>query len=378
MRVSHVCCVAPPEIGGMGRAALEEVERLNARGIESVLLAPGRTSAMEVPDPPFVTRLPTTWRVGNAAQFVGLRAAVRGVDLVHLHYPFYGTAESLLWRPLPSDPPIVMTFHMDAVVGGWRAPIMWSLRAFVQPRLLEHVRRIFVSSFDYARHASIATFFELHPDRVQELPFGVDTNFFSQGPGCLDKFYFPVDLPVFLFVGGLDRAHAFKGVPNLLRAFAPLANRSRLLIVGDGDLRGEYEDEALRLGIRAQVSFVGRLSEEDLRDAYRTADVFVFPSTSPAEAFGLAAIEAEACAAPVIASDLPGVRTVVRDGETGILVDPNNRSALHKAMEKLLHDKPYRLILGEAARRFVMEKFSWQRHMDDLVAAYEDVCTSRS
>lgn len=374
MRVVHLVCVAPPEIGGMGNAALREVEGLRAKGIDALLIAPTAPGITESTDA--IQRVVPHWRLGNAATLGDLKSLTTGADVIHLHYPFYGTAESLLLSELKI--PVVATFHMDAQTSDWRQRIIRFHQRWVQPRLLNRVKRVLVSSLDYARHSSLASFLIRHPERVRELPFGVDTEIFSRGPSQRERFGLPSDAPLFLFVGGLDRAHAFKGIEQLVQAFARVDKTAHLVIRGDGDRKAIYEQEMRRLGVRDRVHFLPRLSQTELRDLYRSVDVFVFPSTCQAEAFGLVALEAQACGVPVIASDLPGVRTVVRDEETGLLVPPGDVGRLSEAMQRLLNDVPLRHTLALRARTIAHESYAEQQHIDQLIQVYQSVCGSRS
>jgi glycosyltransferase involved in cell wall biosynthesis len=374
MKIVHVSCVAPPEIGGIGRSALREVAGLRALGVEATLVAP----EVDLPhgDRSFVHRLKPLWRFGNASALAGLGDVLAKADVIHLHYPYYGTAEGILmsYRHLP---PIVVTFHMDATASGWKGWIFTLHRWLIQSWVMPAARRILVSSFDYAKNSSLRNLFRAHPERVEELPFGVDTDVFSPGPNRRERFLIPEGSRVVLFVGGLDRAHAFKGIDELLTAFSKLDVHDHLLVVGEGDLRPSYEERARSLGVANRVHFLGKLDQESLVDAYRTADVFALPSTSAAEAFGLVALEAQACGVPVVASDLPGVRTVVKRDETGRLVPPGDIDLLMTALRDLLDDPQARESMSKAARKHA-EQYSWERHVERLREIYRGVCVSRS
>ncbi len=380
MRIVHFACVAPPEIGGIGSVALREVTLLRGRGMDARLVVPKSRvmySQGERVERSFVEVVDPLLRVGNAAVLSDLDRWVSGADVLHIHYPFYGTAEFLLTR-YASRIPTVVTFHMDAQATGLKGMAFFLYRHLVQQSLLARASRILVSSFDYARRSSLATLLSAHPERVRELPFGVDLDFFSPGPSQAGRFGIPEGAPVILFVGGLDRAHAFKGTHELIHAFAGVDLSAHLLIVGDGDLKSVYQEEARRLGLSDRVHFPGRVNDVTLRDAYRSARMFVLPSTSAAEAFGLVILEAAACQLPVIASDVPGVRTIVRRGETGLLVQPKDMQGLRDAMTQLLINEDTRRDMGERARQFVLEQFSWDRHVDGLMEVYREVCASRS
>jgi glycosyltransferase involved in cell wall biosynthesis len=177
-----------------------------------------------------------------------------------------------------------------------------------------------------------------------------------------------------LFVGGLDKPHYFKGVPKLLLAMTASALKdARLIIVGDGCLRPGFEAYARKIGVSGRTIFAGSVAEEELPAYYRLADAFAFPSLDRSEAFGIAALEALASGVPVVASDLPGVRTIVRDGETGRLAVPGSASSLAAGLGEILADEALRHRLGAAGRAMVERHYAeesgrerWKRLLESL------------
>ncbi len=373
MRILHLSCVAPPETGGIGQVAFEVVRRLVVRGEQAQLIVPQMRGKKTEPDGPFVKRLAAFPRWGNAAALSNLEPHLDEADVIHLHYPFYGTAEQVAQYCLLHRKPLVMTFHMDAKAPMPLGIIFDLYRIFAQPAILRACKKIVVSSFDYAETSSTAGFKREHPDRFVELPFGVDHAWFHPGADSRARFGFTPEMRVVGFVGAMDHAHRFKGIPELFAAVKDLSSNVHLLLVGDGDQRRVYETKAKELGITERCHFAGRLSHDDLVQAYRSMDVFAFPSTSAAEAFGLVAAEAEACGVPVVASNLPGVRTVVRDGETGILVPPKDVNALRVALSKILDDQGLRSRMSEAAHQFAVARFNWDTHVQGLMDVYREV-----
>ncbi len=368
MKIRHVACIAPPKLGGIGTAALRMVEGLAARGHQAELVVP------MIGDQVFdalVRPWPERVGWGNASLLHDPRALFEGVDVLHLHYPFYGTAEALLWSKPPI--PVVVSFHMDAMADDWRGRIFDAHRRFVQPRLLASASAIVVSSLDYARHSSLGFLLARSPERVHEIPFFFDERVFfpAQERDARDGRVRA------LFVGGLDRAHDFKGLEYALRAVAAVPE-TLFSVVGEGDARTSYEALAQELGVQDRVLFLGKLPLEELVRAYQAADVLLFPSTSSAEAFGLVAMEAQACGTPVIASDLPGVRTVVRDGETGWLVPSRDVSALAERLRYLACHRAEMVGFRERAALHAKNTYCEERVMDQLEALYTDVCASRS
>lgn len=367
MRVAHLACVAPPELGGIGRVAAEEVRHLNEAGIEARLFAPViRTRQNE----PFIEGVSSLWRLRNAGTLFPGAVLAWKPDVIHIHYPFYGTAE--MWLAFPSAIPIVLTYHMDAAPEGWRKLVQRIHARFLQPFVLKRAKALLVSSRDYMEHSALASLMPMLGDRLKEVPFAIETDQLIPVPHHNA-------IPRLLFVGAMDAAHAFKGVHELLEALSGLTELPWTLdLIGEGSLRADYMAFAQEKGLESRVQFLGRCSDERLKEGYQQSDLLLFPSTSRAEAFGLVALEAQSCGVPVIASNLPGVRTVVRDQQTGLLVPPGDVQALQDAIRALLTDSERRIRYGVAARAHALSRYSWQVHTDELVRMYKQVCASRS
>jgi len=189
---------------------------------------------------------------------------------------------------------------------------------------------------------------------------GVDSAFFSPEPAVRSS------LPLFSYVGRLKR---YKGVDLVLRAFARVVNSSaRLEIAGAGDHRPQLERLARSLGVESRVAFVGFISAEGKRDLLRRSWASVF--ASPKEGWGLTNLESAAAGTPVIASDSPGLRESLIDGETGMLVRHGDVAALAAAMEQLAGSRDTIERLGIAGRRFA-ERFTWERTAEDTLSHLE-------
>jgi len=166
--------------------------------------------------------------------------------------------------------------------------------------------------------------------------------------------------PVFAYLGRLKK---YKGVHIVIRAFARMRNRrASLSIAGAGDYRDELERLARSLDLADRVRFLGRISEPEKLALLRRAWGLVF--ASPKEGWGITNLEAAACATPVVASNSPGIRESVRDGETGFLVPHGDTQAMAAAMDRLADSPALVEKLGQQARRFA-ESFTWERAADE-------------
>jgi glycosyltransferase involved in cell wall biosynthesis len=365
MKVALVTPVYPPYRGGMGAVAAQDARDLKARGFEVAVYTPdyGRDKNPEA------IYVHSPFKIGNAALLPALFKRLGRVNLVHLHYPFYG-AEIFVWLwSVLKRRPYVMTYHMRPHAPDWRQIIFTLHRWLIEPWIIRRASAIFVSSLDYAQAVG------LRHRHLIERPFSVDGQKFSPGlaPQVRDRYHLPASACVFVFVGGLDQAHVFKGVDVLLRAAATLPPTPawRLLIVGEGDLRSSYEGLARELGIADKVIFTGAVSEGDLPTVYQAADVHVLPSVSASEAFGLVTLEAAASGLPSIVSDLPGVRTLVVPGQTGSWVTSGDLAGLAAALRLLLDDPELRKRQGLQARQRISQDFHEDKLAECLVEVYK-------
>ena len=174
--------------------------------------------------------------------------------------------------------------------------------------------------------------------------------------------------PLVLFTG---RLVPYKGVDVLLRAMATVD--ARLVVVGDGPLRGALEAQA-RDTCGGRVTFAGIVADEELTALYHACDVFVLPSVTRAEAFGMVQIEAMACGKPVVSTSVSsGVPWVNQHQETGLIVPPADPDALADALRCLLGDAALRVRLGNGGRRRVAREFTAATMAERTVALYRAV-----
>jgi glycosyltransferase involved in cell wall biosynthesis len=204
----------------------------------------------------------------------------------------------------------------------------------------------------------------------------VDTDAFRPGPddaGIRARHGIDPDAPVALFAGALDRAHHFKRLDLVIDALAKVQARDLvLLVVGGGELLEEYRERARTAGVRDRVRFAGAQPHAQLPEFMRAADLLVL-ATEPPESFGLVLVEAMATGLPVIATDIPGVRTIVRDGENGLLVPRDDVSALADALDRIATlPAAERERLGAQGRADCEQIYAWPRVIDRLEAVYAD------
>lgn len=362
LRIAHVTATFPPYYSGTGMVCLHNAVGLARLGHEvTVITAAHPPGEYEYPSDITVRRLPVKFRIGNAPLLPSL-LKLKNYDIIHLHHPFIFGTELVCVAARAKGIPLVMTHHNDLVGDGLRPLLFNMYSALSLPLLFSTACKFIAVSLDHARECRLAPRFQQRWRDVIEIPNGVDETRFKPGidtSALRQRLGIPSGAKVALFVGVLDRAHHFKGVNYLLQAFAVLNDpKAHLLIVGEGEMRNNYEEQAKSFGLFGKVHFVGAIPNNALPDYYNAANLVVLPSLPP-ESFGVVLLEGMACNLPVIASDIPGVRTVVDNGRDGLLVPPANVEALSQALHTLLADTVRSEEMGSRGRKKVETLYSW-------------------
>jgi len=374
-KINIVTPIYPPRAGGIGSVAYYSAKTLSKKGFDVCVFVPNygkKETEKEVFEGINVVRVKPAVEYGNAAFIPEVSRFLKNGDVVHLHYPFYGGAEVIHFYKKRLRLKIVLHYHMDVVGGGFKSIIFWIHKKLILPLIIKNADSVIVTSDDYALNSIIAKYYKQYRGKFFPIPIGVDTeNYFPENPNReLMSKYNPEEKKVILFVGGLDDAHYFKGVRQLLEAVAPIED-ILLFIVGDGNRKKSYESYAHDLGIKAKVKFFGKVPLEMLRPLYNMCTVFVLPSTDKSEAFGMVLTEAAACGKPVVASDLPGVRTVVDDGKSGLLAEPSNVEDLRKKIVQILSDDSLQRGFGHNGLKKVQKEYRWDVVAEKFIRLYE-------
>lgn len=378
MKIAHVCATYPPYQGGTGNVCAHNAQQLAQRGhaVSVFTTAHPAAPAQESLQGVQVRRLSPVVRFGNAALLPALAQAMADYEIVHFHYPFFG-GEAAVLGARRGRIPLVITYHQDVLLTGLPGLVEKLLRPTSSRWVLRSAARLLFTSHDYGAASHARRLLQGRQAQIGEMPNGVDADFFTPGPPspALQRRFCPRgDERVLLLVAALDQAHYFKGVTVLLEALRPLPGEVRAIVVGEGELRPAYQARAGELGLGERVSFAGRVSLDELRDYYRLADLNVLPSTTMGEAFGLVLIEALACGTPVIASNLPGVRSVVAQGVDGWLTLPGDPLALRQALTEALALPQAQLRrMGAAGRRKVEQRYTWKAIGARLEALYQEL-----
>ena len=359
-----------------------EVERL-ASGLQLFRVQAGPCAPMEKGSLPEVVDHFVQTMIDRAAR--QYPAEARPYDVVHSHYWLSGQAglrAADIWGA-----PLVHTFHtLGAVKNGSLAggstpepPI----RLAGERSLARAADRILVPTDTEADE--LISLYGACAGRISVIPPGVDRTLFRPRP----KTEVRAELgfgpePLLLFVG---RLQPLKGPDVAIRTLAEasrrdpaVAGRAILAIVGgpttasDGTL-ASLEALARELGVAERVRFFPPQIHVELARFYAAADVVLVPSRS--ESFGLAALEAQACGTPVVAAGVGGLREVVRDERTGLLVTGHDPADHAEAVLRLLRDPAFAARLSANAVRHA-GRFSWDVTAADIASVYREVALRRA
>ncbi|NOT33138.1 MAG: glycosyltransferase family 4 protein [Candidatus Eisenbacteria bacterium] len=277
-------------------------------------------------------------------------------DVVHTHAPVVPTLPLLSIQIAPCAQ--VGTFHTTGNPDAW---LEWSCRLLEKDvgRLHERIA-VSKTARKFAAH-----FF---PGEYHVIPNGVDVTRFHPEVEPFEEHREPGVVNL-LFVGRLDPR---KGVHHLLAAMPGVVARSnvpvRLLLVGDSYLRHKLQ-ASVPANLRDRVRFLGHVPSNDLPRWYATGDIFVSPASGQ-ESFGIVLVEAMASGRAVVASDIPGYRTVVTPDRDGVVVPPGDVNALAEKIAGLVNDPVKRASIAARGRERALE-FAWPHITDQLERVYE-------
>jgi glycosyltransferase involved in cell wall biosynthesis len=309
-------------------------------------------------------------------------AGVKGFDVVHLHYPFiFGAELTMLGRLRRASRRQALLVHYKnrLVAGGVRGVAFGAYERTVSPALIRAADRVCVLSPDHANSVPyLRRAGERSPEKLIEMPNGVDAELFSpcDGGEMRKSLGIPGGAPVVAFVATLDRAHHFKRLDVAIEAIARSNERPHLVVAGGGELLEDFRGVAERAEVGDRIHFLGAVPHGELPGVLRAADVFLL-TTEPPESFGIVLIEAMACGLPAIATDYPGVRAVIDEGQTGLLAPAGDAAAVAAALDRLAGDEALREKLGAAGRAKAEREWSWPRLVDRMDAAYAEAIEVR-
>ncbi|HUY74617.1 MAG TPA: glycosyltransferase family 4 protein [Candidatus Dormibacteraeota bacterium] len=367
MRVGLVSPYDFASPGGVNDHVRHLARRLRQLGHEARIFAPSSRadidfdsarfyrigSPISIPVNDSVARITLSFHLANRVAAI---MEEERFDVVHFHEPL-----------MPALPMTMLRMSTTANVGTFHAFARSNVgyyygRPLLKP-YLEHLHRGIAVS-EPAR-AFVNRYFPDYPLRV--IPNGIDTEAYR--PGLAPIRHLMDDNINILFVGRLEKR---KGVGDLLRAFHFMQSRVpkvRLIIVGDGPLRGRVESYVSRHRL-PNVVLAGYVPESVKPRYYDSADIFCAPATG-AESFGIVLLEAMASGLPVVATEIAGYMSVLEPGRDSITVQPNSWRELGASLVILVRDAELRGRLGAFAHEKA-RRYSWDAVTTDVLEVYQE------
>jgi N-acetyl-alpha-D-glucosaminyl L-malate synthase BshA len=364
-----------PTYGGSGAVATELGLQLAARGHEVHFVSyaqPFRLGhfrervffhEVEMEDYPLFEHPPYSLALAVAIHDTALR---EGLDLMHVHYAIPHATSAWVAREMMApdrDLPIVTTLHgTDITLVGLHP----SFHAITRFSIVRSQGLTAVS--DFLREETIRDF-AVPRNRIQVIPNFIDIDTWRPDKEpCHRATLAPGGEKIVMHVSNF---RPVKRVEDVVDVFARICEKvdARLVLIGDGPERPRAMDRAEELGVTSRILFLGKHASVD--ELLACADLFLLPSE--VESFGLAALEAMACGAPVVASRVGGLPEVVVHGETGYLFSAGSVEEMAEAGIEILKDSGRHKAMSEAGRRVAVERFSAASVVPRYETFYEDI-----
>ena len=330
-RRGHAVTLAAPEESRIHREAA-------GYGVQAVALPIGRK------------------RPGGVWALRGLLARER-FDVVNTHSSTDTWLAALACRTLAGAPPLVRTRHISAPLPA-NAATRW-----LYTRATDRI----VTTGEKLREQMLRET-GIEPARVVSIATGIDLARFRPGDraAARARLGFDAQRPL---VGIVATLRSWKGHRYLLQAVAAMQPRDvGVVVVGDGPQRALLEALADELGLGPRADFVG--NQDDVVPYLQALDVFCLPSYAN-EGVPQALMQAMACGLPVVTTPVGSIEEIVADGDTGVLVPPEDAQRLRGAIERLLDDPRQRSVLGERAAAVAAERFGEDLMVDRMLAVFE-------
>ncbi len=370
MKIAFVISTFPPRIGGMGQVALNQALGLVRLGHEVTVFTLDYNLRLSSNDIKIVY-LSSFFRLGDAGLVPQLFTKLRGFNLLHLHFPFYGGGAMVFLASIFYRVPYVVTYHMDAQPRGLvKNIIKFFSDKIVGVFLLKKAKKVILVDQSIDQFSLIEN---VAVEKVVTINNAIDTEIFSK------KIVLATDLGVpelngkkiLLFVANLMPV---KRLDLVLEAMANLSDPELVLIVvGGGYEETDYRVIAKQLNLEQSVYFIGQINDQKtLAKYYSLAQATVIASDY--ESFSLVALESLACSRPVIATRISALQNKIESEINGLLFTAGSSDDLAKKIKEFFDFSPeQREKFGHNGREQVIKKFSMEKNLEELVNVYKSI-----
>ncbi|HEY2552174.1 MAG TPA: glycogen synthase [Streptosporangiaceae bacterium] len=376
LRVALLTREYPPEIYGGAGVHVEYLARELAGLVDLAVHCQGADRAGAVAHQPWPLLADANAALRTLSADLSMTAAVAAADIVHSHTWYANLAGHL--AALLYGVPHVLTAHSLEPLRPWKAEQLgggYQVSSWCERTAIESAAAVIAVS-DGMRADILAAYPAVPPGRVLVIRNGIDTSQYAPDPGTgvLASYGIEPDRPSVVFVGRITRQ---KGLPVLLRAAERLDPAVQLVLCAGQPDTPELAAEVTALAAHLQATrsgvtwLSGMLAREEVIQILSHATVFACPSLY--EPLGIVNLEAMACGAAVVASRVGGIPEVVADGQTGILVPPDDPAALAGALNALASDQDRAAAMGRRGRERAVAEFSWASVAAQTAGLYSEL-----
>lgn len=371
MKIAQVVSTFYPKIGGMGEVCRWESHKLAEVGHKvTVFTMDYQEEAID--DFNFqICRLRPFLRLGDGGILPQLFWRLKDFDIIHLHYPFYGGEQWVYWHCVFSKKKLVVTYHMDAHSGGWKAVVQKINDWLWAKKILRRADKIILP--DESEDEQFKMIRYLPDYKIVKINNSVDLTVFA--PRAITSAELGLEKydnwHKLIFVGNILPVKRLDLVLWALKDSDE--GRIVLFVVGGGYKIRYYKKLCRSLNLEERVVFLGPIQDKNLLARYYNfCDAVVVPSDY--ESFSLAGAEAMAVGLPIIGSDIAGVRGRVKNGVNGLLFCKGSRGSLTDALNKFFAlPEEERARWRRKSREFAENELSFARHGQKLLAVYNSL-----
>lgn len=289
-------------------------------------------------------------------------------DIIHTHLPTPWAADWSAVISLVKNKPLVLTYYNNILGEGIYYYVAKVYNLTILPILLKLAKKLIIT---HKRYVDYSPYLKDYVKKIEIIPVGVDLEKFKVLNPRREQ------QKIILFIGLLDKFHRYKGLDYLIRAIDLIRKQIsevKLIVGGEGNLKGEYMKLAKSLKLDKQIDFMGFIKQEELVKYYNRCDVLVLPSiSSKQEGFGVVLLEAMACAKPVVTTNITGLAEEIKEAQAGIVIEPKNVNSLSEAIVEILRDQNSAQAMGRRARQLVEKEYSWNNVARKIERLYMEV-----
>lgn len=287
----------------------------------------------------------------------------RNMDVIHVHWPIPNGLGAIFLKKI-YNVPYISTVYGEEIHLSKRYHMIPALRWLVNNSF--KIITISTATKKFCLDA------EMDEDKIDLIPFGVDTGFFRPL-----NVYEGRDTFQILSVGYLIERKGFEYLIKAMSYVLKEHKNARLIIVGSGPLESKLKELIYEMGLENEVEIVKNVSDEELLMRYNSSDLFVLPSIVDSqgntEGLGVVLLEAMACGLPVMGSDVGGISDIIVNGETGLLFNEKDSKKIAEKIKFVIENKPQMDKIAKKGSNFVKMNFSWEKIAESYLSFYKNV-----